>query len=201
MARARGNGSDTRAAPTRTGALWLAGGAAWLAAGLVPSGQHGWRFDAVEALWILADLLLLAGLLGLRRIRPYRDARLGTIGMGIALAGRVVFLAAELTSLAQQSDENVLLPLGALLSALGMLALGIAVARGDVWTGLARFGPLVMGLYPFVVMFPLLAASGGSPPLGAIAGWGVTAAVLGIAVMAGPIPIGDQVLSPAQRSA
>ncbi|MDQ6837205.1 MAG: hypothetical protein M3137_02380, partial [Actinomycetota bacterium] len=50
--------------------------------------------------------------------------------------------------------------------------------------GPTRFGPLVMGLYPFVVMFPLLAASGGNPPAGAIAGWGAAAIILGIAALA-----------------
>jgi len=43
-----------------------------------------------------------------------------------------------------------------------------------------------MGLYLFVVMFPLLAVSGGEPPVGAIAGWGAAAIVLGIATIASP---------------
>jgi hypothetical protein len=166
------------------GALWLAGGAMWLAVGATGGGQHGWRFDAQEALWIMADLLLLAGLLGLRQLRPYGGSRLGDVGMGIAIAGRLVFIAAEVLSLVQHTDENPLLPLGAVLSAIGMVALGVAVARAGVWTGISRFGPLAMGLYPFVVMFPLLAASGGSPPLAAIACWGLGAVVVGASVLA-----------------
>jgi hypothetical protein len=39
-----------------------------------------------------------------------------------------------------------------------------------------------MGLYPFVIMFPLLAASGGNPPEGAIAGWGIAASLVALTV-------------------
>lgn len=114
--------------------MWRAGGALWLAAGVVGGGS-------VEAIWIVADLLL-AGL----------------------------------------------------LSALGMLALGTAVARGGVWRGASRFGPLVMGLYPFVVMFPLVAANGGQPSVGGIAGWCLAAVVLGVAVLAqdSTVPVGQR---------
>ncbi len=175
----------------RTGGLWLAGGAVWLAAGAIPAGQHGWRFDAVEALWIVADVLLLAGLLGLRMLRPYGQRRLGSIGMSIALIGRIVFIAAEVLSVGQQTDQNGLLPLGAVLSAVGMVAVGIAVARSGGWRGVARFGPLTMGLYPFVVMFPLLAASGGEPPIAAITGWGLAAVVVGLATLAQATPARD----------
>ncbi len=171
----------------RTGGMWMAGGALWLAAGIVDGGS-------VEAIWIVADLLLLAGLVGLGQLRPYGRSRLGHLGLGVAIIGRLVFVAAELVSMAQHNDENVLLPIGALLSALGMLAVGTAVARGGVWRGASRFGPLVMGLYPFVVMFPLVAANGGQPSVGGIAGWGLAAVVLGVAVLAqdSTVPVGQR---------
>jgi len=191
MNRADMTEADDRTMHGRTGAAWMAGGALWLAAGIAGAGHHGWRFDAVEALWIAADLLLLAGLLGLRRIRPYRTSRAGDIGAGIAIAGRVIFLAAELVSVVQRNDENALLPLGALLSAVGMLVLGIAIARAGRWQGAPRFGPLVMGIYPFLVMFPLLVASGGDPPIAAITGWGVAAIIVGVAVLARAATVGD----------
>jgi len=157
--------------------LWLAGGVTWLVAGAVDGGS-------VEAIWIVADLLLLAGLLALGRLRPFGARRLGRAGLTVAVVGRLVFVAAELVSIAQETDENALLPVGALLSALGMVALGVAVARSGVWQGPGRFAPLAMGLYPFAVMFPLVAASGGEPSVPAIAGWGLAAALLGAAVWA-----------------
>lgn len=161
-----------------TGLLWIAGGSIWLVA--------GFAFDTVEAMWILADLLLLAGLIGLRGLRADGGSRLGTTGTTIAIVGRLVFIGAEVLSIVQHTDENALLPLGAVLTALGMLLYAVAVFRAHHWPGPARFGPLVMGLYPFVVMFPLLAASGGNPPAGAIAGWGAAAIIVGAAALAAP---------------
>lgn len=169
----------------RTAGLWLVGGATWLAAGALGSGLHGRQFDIAEALWISADLLLLGGLLGLRLLQADRQSRLGNVGLAVAIIGRVAFVAAELISLAQRSDDNALLPVAALLSAAGMVAYGLAVLRAGVWRGPCRFGPLAMGLYPFLVVFPLVAANNGKPSAPAIAAWGVVAAgAVGVATLA-----------------
>lgn len=174
-----------RASYRRTGVLWMGGGLLWLMTGALGSGLHGWRFNFAEALWIGADLLLLGGLAGLRSLRAHGRRRLGNVGMTVAIVGRVAFIAAELLSLAQQSDENVLLPIAALLSAAGMLCYGFAVLRAGIWHGPSRFGPLAMGLYPFLVMFPLVAANNGNPSLPAIAVWGLVGAVgVGLAALA-----------------
>ncbi len=166
-----------RASYRRTGVLWVVGGLLWLVTGALGSGLHGWRFNLAEALWIGADLLLLGGLIGLRRLRAHGQSRPGNVGMTVAIVGRVAFIAAELISLAQRSDENALLPIAALLSAAGMLCYGVAVVRAGVWHGPSRFGPLAMGLYPFLVMFPSVAANNGNPSLPAIAVWGLVGAV------------------------
>ena len=177
--------ASRRLVATRTAVAWVAAGAAWLAAGAAGAagGGHGrWRFDAVEVLWIAADLLLLAGLFGLRALRPHGSSRAGILGLGIAIVGRLVFVASEVVSLALRSDENPLLPLGAVLTATGIVAFGIAVVRRGSWTPAARCGAVAMGVYPFVVMFPILAANGGEPSQPAIAGWGLVAIALGTAV-------------------
>ncbi len=186
MQQVRAPQDNTRAGTyRRTGGLWLAGGVVWLAAGVLGNGLHGWRFDTAEALWIAADLLLLGGLIGLRRLRPHRDSRLGDIGIAVAILGRVVFVAAELISVAQQSDDNAVLPIAALLSGAGMIAYGISVLRAGIWEGPSRLGPLAMGLYPFLVMFPLVAANNGKPSIPAIAAWGIVAAVaIGVGTLA-----------------
>lgn len=165
-----------RAGYRRTAAFWVGGGLLWLITGALGSGLHGWRFNFAEALWIGADLLLFGGLIGLRNLRAHGLSRLGSVGMTVAIVGRVAFIGAELISLAQQSDENVLLPIAALLSAAGMLCYGFAVLRAGAWHGPSRFGPLAVGLYPFLVMFPLVAANDGNPSLPAIAIWGLVGA-------------------------
>ena len=126
---------------------WVGGGLAWIVAGLVRGGSE-------EPIWILADLLLLAGLLDLWSYRSLNGAKAASIGLGLAVAGRVAFIAAEVIAAAQGTDDNALLPLGALLTAIGMTTYGITILRTHQWEGPGRFAPLAMGLYPFVVMFP-----------------------------------------------
>lgn len=172
--------SDT-ASRTRyrwVGAAWALGGAAWLAGGLIAGGTY-------EAIWIVADLLLLSALAGLARLAPHGDGRLGRAGLAAATAGRVAFVAAEAIAAATGNDENPLLPIGALLTAVGMTAFGIAVLRARRWRGPARLAPLAMGVYPFVTMFPYVIASGGDPSVAAIAWWALPTVCVGIAVWAG----------------
>jgi hypothetical protein len=71
--------------------------------------------------------------------------------------------------------------LGALLNAVGMVAVGIAVLRARAWRGWTRWIPLAVGLYPFLVMFPMLIVAG-RPPSYVIGLWGMIWAVLGAGI-------------------
>ncbi len=72
-------------------------------------------------------------------------------------------------------------PLGALLCALGMILVGIAVLKNRMWTGWKRFIPLLVGLYPFIFMFPILIFTGTRPPV-MIGLWGFAWILLGIVI-------------------
>lgn len=164
-----------------TPALWLAGGAVWLLAGLVAGGS-------LEPLWIAADVLLLAAMVGLWLAGPgsrWRPARSASVGLGVTMAARVVFVAAEIVSMVTGNDENVLLPLGALGTAIGLVVWGVAVARGQRGSGPWRYAPLVAGVYPFVAMFPVVAATG-EPSVVAIALWGLPMMLVGLGFATGP---------------
>lgn len=167
-----------------TAGAWIAGAAAWLGAALVGAGAEDGssRFYTAEGIWVVAQLLLLAGLVGLARApsRPTTARRLGAVGLGIALVGRIVFLLAEGVSIASGEPAEAVLPIGAVLTAVGMTVLGIAVIRAHRWDGWPRFMPLAMGLYPFLFMFPLVAA-GVTPDL-SIALWALPAAGVGVAI-------------------
>ncbi len=54
-------------------------------------------------------------------------------------------------------------PMGAFLSGIGMLIVGIASLKANIWTGWKRYIPLVVGGFPFVFMFPILIISGVRP--------------------------------------
>lgn len=98
----------------------------------------------------------------------------------MAIVARVVFLLGEADCLRTDTNESVLLPIGALLTSVGMLLLGSAVVLERAWHGWPRFGPLSMGVYPLLAMFPLAAATG-EPPSAAIGGWAFTFVAVGIA--------------------
>ncbi|MDF7817601.1 hypothetical protein P1X15_08340 [Runella sp. MFBS21] len=71
-------------------------------------------------------------------------------------------------------------PLGAFLSGLGMILVGIASIKEKIWTGWKRYVPLVVGCFPFLFMFPLLIVTG-NRPAAVIGFWGIPWIILGIA--------------------
>jgi hypothetical protein len=163
------------------GSAWLAGGALWLAAGLVHA-DDGWRYDTAAGLWIAADLLILAGLIGLRRLRPHGDSTVGAVALLAAIVARLAFAGAEVTSIVQGNDDNLLLPIGAMLTAASLVTYGVVVARQRRWTGPSRYTAFAMGAYPVVAMIPVAAATG-EPPTLMVAIWGVPAALVGLACL------------------
>ena len=174
----------------RTAALaCTVGGALWLVVLMGDVVAHGTIYDSAtsyrvwEAVLVLVDVLLLAGVVGLAWSGAVGDCLLGRVGLGIALLGRVAFLAGEVHSVVQGRDDELLVPVGAVLTALGMLLAGIAVLRARRWDGWHRLTPLLIGVYPFVAMFPILALTGEPPALG-IALWGIPWLLLGLAVRA-----------------
>lgn len=136
-----------------------------------------------EGLLILVQALLLFSVAGLAWSGAAGTGWLGRIGLGVALLGRTSFLLAEILSFARGKDDEIFLPLGAVLTAIGMLLFGIAVVRAHRWNGWHRFAPLLAGIYPFIFMFPILAATG-TPPEATIALWGIPWLLLGLAMRA-----------------
>jgi len=158
---------------------WLAGGALWLAAGLVHD-STGWRFDTSSVLWLTADAFIALGLVALFTLRPHGSSRIGAVALGVALVARGAFAGGEIASLVQGHDDNPLIPLGALLTAVAMTAYGVVVPRRSEIRDNRRWAFLAMGLYPFVAMFPVVALTG-EPATVLIALWGAPMALVGTA--------------------
>lgn len=71
-------------------------------------------------------------------------------------------------------------PLGAFLSGLGMILVGIASLKTKIWSDWKRYIPLIVGCFPFIFMFPLVIITG-SRPAPIIGLWCFPWMVLGIA--------------------
>jgi hypothetical protein len=169
------------------GTTYVVGGALWFlvaAAGTVlygldpPSGSAA--FYLGEVAFALLQTLLLVGWFGILWSGALGTGWFGKVAFAIAAMGHLIFVLAEIHSL-MLGELSMLLPVGALTSAIGILLTGIAVARAGVWQGWARWMPLLTGLYFWVAMFPFLVVSGG-PNGFAIAGWGLARLALGLAM-------------------
>ena len=145
--------------------------------------DSGGHFRLWVATLLLMQLLLFAGLLGFARSGAVGAGWLGRFGLGLALLGRALFVLAEVQVFIEVEDYTPLLTLGAMVTAIGMLIAGVAVLRAGCWASWRRFTPLVAGLYPFLTMFPLFAATGERPTV-MVALWGVPWLLVGIAIHA-----------------
>ncbi len=158
-----------------TAILWGAGGVGWVANAALgldaADGTSG--FYLTELIWLPVHALVLGGLLGLDALAVTGDSMWGKWGLRLAIAGRVLFLAAEGGAIAVGNDDIPLFPLAAVTTALGMLAAGAAIIGARRLTGWQGYLPIAVGAYPFIFMFPVLAVTGERPDL-SITGWGVT---------------------------
>ena len=162
---------------------WTVGGMAWVATGLVGLGAAAGTggFYATETAWLVVHLLILLGLVGLVRSDAVGDLGWGATGITVAIVGRMIFLVGELAAILVGHDDLFLFPVAAVLTGVGMIVGGIAVVRARRWKGALRFAPLAMGAYPFVAMFPVLAATGERPDT-LLSCWGLMMLAVGLAM-------------------
>jgi hypothetical protein len=140
------------------GSAYALGGGLWFLLAVAGTAVHGidppsgsTLFYTSEAIFLLVQLLLFGGFFGVSWSNGVGRGLFGQIAFWLALFGHGVFVAAEAHSL-MLGALSPLLPLGALSSAIGLLLTGIAVLRAGQWQGWTRWAPLLVGLYPLVVM-------------------------------------------------
>lgn len=111
---------------------------------------------AISVLWGCAQVLLVVGLLALRRSEAAGTGRGARWGLPLALVGTAMIVAghAGSTLVADQTIEDtapqvlgaLTFGLGTVLSAVGLLAAGVAVLGAAVWQGWRRWTVLVAGV-------------------------------------------------------
>lgn len=112
----------------------------------------------------------------------------GRAGVGIAVAGLLGFVVAEVTAPGPTSDA--LYGIAPLVTALGMVLAGVAVLRSGRWSGWHRYVPLVVGAWIVVVVTPVIVLAGdpgtggAGAAVAAIGAWHLLWTALGVAVLA-----------------
>ena len=153
-------------------------------------------FVALSLLWGLSHILILVGLLGLRRSGLAGQSRAAEVGLPLALAGTALLLVGELASIPiadQRVDDTGPAAVGAvfgiatLVSAVGLILTGRATVQAGLWRDWRRFTPLVAGVWTLVLVglvFTEVLATG-------IAIYGLCLLALGIALYTRPTPVPD----------
>ena len=141
--------------------------------------------SASFAIGLLLLLGLIGGPLGLLASGAAgvgRTGRAGLIGAIITLLGLCSYLVGQLYTTLLDPDMGIFYALGALLSGVGMLPLGIAALLARRLHGWRRFAPLLVGVY-YVLMIPIqimfFIGPNGEPSALLLGAWGLTWALLG----------------------
>lgn len=173
----------------RAGTFYAAGGAIWFLTivgsqlmGFPWSEAHTPAFSIAEAIFIVVQSFLLIGFFGIWQSGGVSGSTFGKLAFGLAALGHLLFVVVEIHSLII-GELSPLFPLAPLSSAVGILLTGIAVLRAKQWQGWTRWMPLITGLYPFIFMFPFVAATGETLDI-AIGFWGLIRLALGLAIRA-----------------
>lgn len=173
-------------------ALCMAGGAIQIAAGVLVTLRPAWAdsssafFRYGVVLFVLVGLFTVAGLLGLRSSGAVGTGALATLGIGLAVLGRGVFIAGEVIDRISLDVGHAVLGIAEPITALGLVIAGIGVVRARVWRPGWRLIPLLCGLYTPIVLIPAFVANNG-PNFLVVAGQGVLWLALGYALRSQPI--------------
>lgn len=131
----------------------------------------------------VAYLMLLAAVVGVGQSGAAGKGWMARTGLSAAATGWALSAVAQFVLRVDLAlAEKVLFPIATILVGLGMSIAGIGVLRTRNWRGLAAALPLVCGLYPFALIFPVFAATGG-PNFLVLAGWGLCWLALSTALL------------------
>ena len=176
----------------RAGMTLLAAALLWMGAivleyrfGLQPPG-HGVLLSLDQALFVVADLGFVAGILGVLGSGAAGPSRLGRGALGLFALGWMLEIVAGPLVLLTGDANLALLPIGGLCAVVGSLVAGIVVAVSGQWRGWRRWSVLSYSLYYALVLFlPAIVAQRG-PGFAAELLWGLAWVPMGYALASRP---------------
>lgn len=169
------------------GVIGMAGAVLWIirdilqaSLGLYGSGTS-LLFSVHRLFSIISMISILIGILGFLWGGAVKGT-LGKIAIVLFALGYAVLVLSDTVVLLTGSVIDALYPMGGILSLLGAVFTGIAVAVEKRWSGWQRFMPLIHAAFVFLVMYlPLFAANQEPTPLTELL-WGVSLFFMGFAV-------------------
>jgi hypothetical protein len=111
---------------------------------------------------------------------------LGKVGLGLAGLGALILAVAEVITESSPGVSDTLFTIAPNLVGVGLILAGIAILRTGRWTGWHRYVTLVLGIYVFAVLTPVIIASGGPPAVPAVwglAGWEILWVLVAVAAL------------------
>jgi hypothetical protein len=131
------------------GLVALGGGAVQIVYGLLaiwfPYGNQFYGWD--EALWVLANVGMIGGVLGLIFLDVGRPRWLARLGAALSVLGNLLRIIASVLLIVAPAQADAYLPfvlLSILLVVLGLLVLGVATLRGRQVQGWHAWLPLII---------------------------------------------------------
>lgn len=126
---------------------------------LQPPGS-GTMFYVNQAMFLVASLGYLIGVLGLMWTQATGSSWFGKIALGLFGLGWIVIMVATILSLFTGNNDSPLFPLGGLSASLGCLLSGIAILTAKRWQGWQRWSVLIYAIYYWAALFlPLIVAN------------------------------------------
>ncbi|MEJ2860290.1 hypothetical protein [Actinomycetospora flava] len=128
----------------------------------------GAEFAAIGAVLAVITLGELAAAVAVVACGAAGRGALAVTGLVVTAVGQLGFFAAHIINLIDEAAAAPLYATAPIVTGVGMVVLGIAVLRAQVFDGFARALPLLVGLWMLVIAIPTIIIVDGPPALAAV---------------------------------
>jgi len=170
------------------GICGICGSVVWIIAilveyrfGLQPP-NTGTLFYINQAMFLVAMSGFVMSIVGLMWARAAGNGWFGKIALGLFALGWIVLIIAGIMAPITGNYDLPLFPIGGLVSTVGGLLAGVAVAVAHRWRGWQRWSVLVYSLYYLIVLFLPIIIANQEPTMLTEVIWGLAWLLIALAV-------------------